>query len=51
MTNDEFFTVEFIAIGEGKSEIAFNGGLTKARAGNAQAPVTGSSLQVIIAND
>jgi len=44
-------TVEFIAIGEGQSEVAFNGGQTRARVGNAQVPVTGSSLQVVIAND
>jgi len=50
-TRGRLVTVEFIAIGEGQSEIAFNGGQTKARAGNAQVPVTGSSLQVIIAND
>jgi len=50
-TRGRLITVEFIAIGEGQSEIAFKGGQTKARAGNAQVPVTGSSLQVIIAND
>ena len=42
-TRGRLVTVEFIAIGEGQSEIAFDGGQTRARAGNAQVPVTGSS--------
>jgi len=50
-TRGRLVTVEFIAIGEGQSEIAFNGGQTRARVGNTQVRVTGSSLQVIIAND
>jgi hypothetical protein len=44
-------TVEFLAIGEGLSEIAFNGGQTRARAGAAQILVAVSTVPVVIGRD
>jgi hypothetical protein len=50
-TSGRLVTIEFSAIGEGQSEIALNGGQTKAKVGNAQIPVAGSSVQVNIGRD
>ena len=50
-TSGRLVTIEFSAIGEGQSEIALNGGQTKAKVGNAQIPVAGSSVQVNISRD
>ena len=44
-------TIEFSAIGEGQSEIAFNGSDTKVRVGSAQIPAAGSATQVFIGRD
>src|SRR5262245_52457627 len=44
-------TIEFSAIGEGQSEIAFNSNGTKARIGSAQISANGSATQVIIGRD
>jgi len=44
-------TVEFSAIGEGQSEIAFNGNETNARVGSARIPAGGGGTQVIIGRD
>ena len=44
-------TVEFSAIGEGQSEIAFNGNETSARIGSARIPAGGGATQVIIGRD
>ncbi|MGH9936283.1 MAG: cohesin domain-containing protein, partial [Blastocatellia bacterium] len=43
--------IEFSAIGEGQSEIAFNSNETKARVGSAQISAGGSATQVIIGRD
>ncbi len=44
-------TIEFSAVGEGKSEIAFNNNDTKVRVGSAQIPASGSATQVTISRD
>jgi general secretion pathway protein D len=47
--NGRLITIEFVAIAEGQTEIAFNNGATQLRMpGNASIPATGSSTQVII---
>ncbi|MGH9767590.1 MAG: cohesin domain-containing protein, partial [Blastocatellia bacterium] len=49
--NGRLITIEFSAIGEGQSEIAFNTNETKVRVGSAQIPAAGSATQVIIGRD
>lgn len=44
-------TVEFSAIGEGQSEIAFNGNQTRVTVGSAQIPAAGGATQVTIGRD
>ncbi len=44
-------TIEFVAIGAGQSEIAFNSSDTKVRVGSALLPAGGSATQVIISRD
>ncbi len=51
IANGRLVTVEFSAIGEGQSEIAFNGNDTTARVGSAQIPAGGAATQVIIGRD
>jgi general secretion pathway protein D len=50
-TSGRLVTIEFYAIGEGQSEIAITGSLTKARSDDAQIPATGAATQVIIGRD
>jgi general secretion pathway protein D len=51
VVNGRIFTIEFAAIGEGQSEIAFNSNDTRVRVGSAQIPAGGSATQVIISRD
>jgi hypothetical protein len=51
VANGRLVTVEFSAIGEGQSEIAFNGSETSARVGSANIPAGGAAAQVIIGRD
>jgi len=50
-SSGRLITIEFSAIGEGQSEIAFNSSETKARVGSAQISAGGSATQVIIGRD
>lgn len=50
-SNGRLITIEFSAIGEGQSEIAFNNTDTKVRVGSANIAASGSSTQVIIGRD
>ncbi len=51
LASGRLVTVEFSAIGEGQSEIAFNSDQTRARVGGAQVPAGGGATQVIIGRD
>jgi general secretion pathway protein D len=50
-SSGRLITIEFSAIGEGQSEIAFNSNDTKVRVGSAQIPAAGSATQVFIGRD
>lgn len=50
-SSGRLITIEFSAIGEGQSEIAFNSNDTKVRVGSAQISAAGSATQVFIGRD